>query len=235
MIQVRVALALMLLAVSCNGVAAGGIRYNHNRIIYNQGSSSETIKVSNGSQQLYLLQSGVIMTPDGKETGPFWVTPPIARLEGNSQNILRIVGRADLLSALPRDRESIFYFFSTAIPAQSDTTSGNAARLSIGMKTLLKLFYRPKGLPGTGQDTVNLLQVLNRGGELVFKNPTAFYASFASLSLNGKAVDLDKQVSMIAPYSEVKYSGFGQVRQVAWRLMTDYGGVSDEKKVVLAQ
>lgn len=233
MTQIRVALTLVLLAVSCNCMAAGGIRYNHNRIIYNQGADSETIKVSNGGEQLYLLQSGVVMTPDSNDIGPFWVTPPIARLEGNSQNILRVIGRTDLLSALPRDRESLFYFFSTAIPAQSETTSGNAARLSIGMKTLLKLFYRPKGLPGAVQDTVNLLQVVNRNGELVFKNPTAFYASFASLSLNGKAVNLDKQASMIAPYGEVKYAGFGQVRQASWRLMTDYGGVSDEKKVVL--
>lgn len=233
--KVGVALALMLLVVSWQGEAAGGIRYDHNRIIYNQGSGSETIKVNNGGQQLYLLQSGVIVTPDGNEMGPFWVTPPIARLEGDSQNILRIVGRTDLLSALPQDRESLFYFFSAAIPAQSETTSGNAARLSIGMKTLLKLFYRPKGLPGTAGGTVNLLQAANQGGEVVFKNPTAFYASFASLSLNGKTVDLDKHASMIAPYGEVKYTGFGPVRQAAWRLMTDYGGASDEKKVVLAQ
>ncbi|WP_329911563.1 molecular chaperone [Serratia quinivorans] len=225
-------LALVLMAVSLQGMAAG-VGFNRSRLVYLQGSSSEAITAKNGTEQLYLLQSGVLTTPDGKEAGPFWVTPPIARLEANSQNTLRIAGKAAQLAALPQDRESVFYFFSTAIPAQPDSLQAGGAKLSIGLRTVLKLFYRPKGLPGNVDEVVAQLQVSRQGKSVVIRNPTPYYASLATLVLDGKPIDLSTQPSMIAPFSELAFPGEG--RQARWRLMTDYGGVTDEKEARLSE
>ena len=217
-------LALLLSMVSLMAVADGGISYDRNRVVYHEGSHSETITARNGGRQLYLLQSGTVTTPDGNEEGPFWVTPPIVRLEGNSQNVLRIIGRPDLLAALPRDRESVFYFFANAIPAQSGTVeSDNTARLSIGIKTVLKLFWRPKGLTGNPDKVAESLKVSMSGGRVVFRNPTSYYASFAQLTLNGRPVDLNRHPSMIPPYGEVSFTSEGTGGQVSWRLMTFFG------------
>lgn len=229
-----IVLALVLMAISLQGMAAG-VGFNRSRLVYHQGSSSEAITAKNGSEQLYLLQSGVVTTPDGNAAGPFWVTPPVARLEGNSQNTLRIAGKPAQLAALPQDRESVFYFFSTAIPSQPESLQAGSATLSIGLRTVLKLFYRPKGLPGTADEVVGQLQASRQGSSVVIRNPTAYYASLAELILDGKAADLNRQPSMIAPYGELTLAGTSAVRQASWRLMTDYGGTTDAKSVHLTE
>lgn len=212
---------------------AEGIGLSRSRLVYQEGSTGEVVTVKNGSKQLYLLQSGVITTQDGKTSGPFWVTPPIARLEENSQNTIRITGKTTELITLPRDRETIFYFFSTAIPSQPNNINSGEARLSIGLRTLIKLFYRPKGLSGKADDTVSQLRAVSQGHEVVIRNPTPYYASFSSLSLNGKAVDLNAQPSMITPYGARTFHSAEAVRLVSFKLMTDYGGTSDEKTISL--
>ncbi|CAI1209849.1 fimbrial biogenesis chaperone [Serratia proteamaculans] len=227
-------LALLLSMVSLMAVADGGISYDRNRVVYHEGSHSEAITARNGGSQLYLLQSGTVTSPGGNEEGPFWVTPPIVRLEGNSQNVLRVIGRADLLAALPRDRESVFYFFANAIPAQSGAVEGdNTAHLSIGIKTVLKLFWRPKGLTGNPDKVAESLKVSMQEGRVVFRNPTSYYASFAQLTLNGRPVDLNQQPSMIPPYGELAFAREGTGGQASWRLMTDYGGASVEQTAPL--
>lgn len=237
--KVKTEILLLLMCSLCvwaGEAIAGGISFNHNRMVYKEGTSSESITARNSSDKLYLLQSGVITSPDGNTPGPFWVTPPIVRLESNSTNVLRIVGRPELLATLPHDRESVFYFFGNAIPSQPDGGTGkNTAQLSIGIKTVLKLFWRPKNLTGDPDRVFSDIKVIRKGDRVVFTNPTPYFASFAELTIDGHAADLSQQPSMIPPYSEVSFSSGGRAGQVSWRLMTDYGGVTDKRNVQLKE
>lgn len=228
----HIVLALIFLSLPLQ-IFAEGIGFNRSRLVYQEGSAGEIITAKNGSTKLYLLHSGVTITPSGKEVGPFWVTPPIARLEGNSQNIIRITGNMVQLAKLPKDRESVFWFFSTAIPSQPESISAGEARLSIGLRTLLKIFYRPKGLPGNADDTVLQLRATSQKRGVVISNPTPYYASFSSLSLDNKVIDLNEVPSMIPPYGDLLFNSVTVVRRVTFSLMTDYGGASSKKTILL--
>lgn len=229
--RVHILVFFALLLVSRTGVS--GVSFSQTRIIYEEGNVP-TITAMNSGEQLYLLQAGVITAPDTKQVAPFKVLPGISRLEGDSKSILRVYGDKEALSSLPQDRESVFYFFGTAIPAkQKDVEEGQMATLSIGLRTVLKLFYRPTGLLGKPENVSAELKTSILGTQLVIRNPTEYHATFSTLMIDGKEIDFDKYPSMIAPFSEVYYQVAHNANNVSWRLISDFGGETAEQKVIL--
>lgn len=227
----RILIFCALFLVSQPGVS--GVSFSQTRIVYDEGGTAKITAINRGGQ-LYLLQAGVVTAPNNNEATPFKVLPGLSRLEGDSESILRIQGDSVRLSSLPRDRESVFYFFGTAIPAKpKDFQEGQVASVSIGLRTVLKLFYRPTGLVGKPGDVVAQLNAGRAGANVVIRNPTAYHATFAKLTFDGKQVDFEHQPSMIAPYSEVVFRTEHRPRQVSWSLISDYGGETDERNVTL--
>ena len=90
---------------------------------------------------------------NGNKKHRFIITPPLFKLDPDKNNVLRIVNIED---TLPKDRESVYWINVKAIPAKS-AENENKNVLQIAVRTRLKLFYRPKGLPGKqprGHETV---------------------------------------------------------------------------------
>lgn len=230
---IRAVLATCLLtAVSIPALAdGGGVSFTRNRMVYAEGERAISLAVVNHGSMPYLIQAGVSAQPGKNERAPFIVTPPLFRLDGNARNMMRIVGSGE---GLPKDRESVFYFYASAIPGQASAPEDNAegkegavgARLSIAMKTILKLFWRPKGLPVTIDQAHGMMHFVRRGNDVVIRNPTPYYQSFAQLSFDGVAQDLNQQVSMVAPMSELVFPAGKAVSKVTWSVMTDYGGAT---------
>ncbi|HBC7422478.1 TPA: molecular chaperone [Serratia marcescens] len=215
--------------------AMAGVRLNQNRIVYMQGTKAESIAAINSGDRAYLVQSGVSTSPDGQGEAPFWVTPPILRLNGQSQSLMQIMAKPET-SALPVDRESVFYFYTNMIPSTTKpaVAAGDTAVMKIGVKMVLKLFYRPKGLPIPANKTVDMLKFTRRGNDIVVKNPTPYYASFASLSFDNKSVDLNSNPSMVAPFGELVFHGNKMPHTISWVLMDDYGSTTGEQHQALS-
>jgi len=223
--------SLCLLVASASALADGGVSFTRNRLVFNEGDKAISLSVVNHGENPYLIQAGVSTGGDTPHRAPFLVTPPLFRLNGNAQNMMRIVGDG---TALPRDRESVFYFYASAIPAQregnGDDTSAEGghgvvgAQLSIAMKTVLKLFYRPKGLSVTIDQAHSMMQFMQQGTQVVISNPTPYYQSFAQLSFDGVSQNLERQVSMIPPRGSATFAVGKPVQTVSWSVMTDYGG-----------
>lgn len=219
----------LLLAAFFSGQAIadeGGIALSATRIVFTDTDRAKTITISNHGQPVYLVQAGVVMSQENAKSAPFIVTPPLFRLESLSQNTLRILPNGT--DDLPRDRESVFYFAATAIPASSKPSEQDrplAASVSIGLRTLIKLFYRPSGLNITPDQAATGLTFSWQGGRLNVVNPTPYYLTLGTLSLEGKSVDLRALGAMLAPKSEWHYPVPGPVRQVQWAVINDYGGM----------
>lgn len=204
----------------------GGVALSATRIVFTDTDRAKTITISNHGQSVYLVQAGVVMSQENAKSAPFVVTPPLFRLESLSQNTLRILPNGT--EVLPRDRESVFYFAATAIPASSrpsEQTQPLAASVSIGLRTLIKLFYRPSGLNITPEEAATNLTFSWRGGRLNVSNPTPYYLTLSTLSLDGKSVDLRTLGAMLAPKSEWHYPISGPVHQAQWAVINDYGGM----------
>ncbi|MCW2457372.1 UNVERIFIED_ORG: P pilus assembly chaperone PapD [Rahnella aquatilis] len=221
-----------LVVFTMQAFAEGGVSFSRNRMIFPASEKSISITVNNHSDNTFLVQAGVSGDADKKTSAPFMVTPPLFRLEKNDNNVMRIL-RAG--GDLPQDREQVFYFFASTIPSQSvpemtpGKTGTTGARVSISMKTILKLFWRPDGLGISPVKALAALRFVSAPGGVVVKNPTPYYQSFAALSFDGKVQDVDRQPSMVSPFSELRFSATAPVRQVSWSVMNDYGGTTEMK------
>ncbi|AZQ28175.1 molecular chaperone [Klebsiella pneumoniae] len=219
---------LLIAAVQHVYAADGGISLSRTRIIFTSADKAQTLSMKNNGPRPYLVQSAIITAPDSRELAPFISTPPLFRLEANSQSAIRILRSGD--AALPVDRESVFYFTAIAVPATDKPNQGHdatmSARLSVGIQNTIKLFYRPVGLAMTAEEAGGKLTFQQQNGKIQVNNPTPYYLTFSRLAFDGTDVNVREGVSMIAPFSQATYPAKGMVRQAQWSVINDYGGSS---------
>lgn len=217
--------------------AEGGLQLSQTRVIFDARAKDAQATIKNNSDQVYLIKADVFATPDGRITGtasapvvPFMATPPLFRLEPKSQSSVLIV--RDGTTQLPSDRESVFYLSFLAIPSTSDSAegaqSGVSARISVGIQSVIKLFYRPAGLSMSAREAANKLTFQNTEQGLGISNPTPYYVTLSQLKVDGKPVDVQGTESgaMLAPFSTRYYPVNGVVLNVSWAAINDFGGES---------
>lgn len=233
-------MALFVLLGSTALAADGGLQLNQTRVIFDANGKNAKATIKNQSDRVYLVKAGVLATPDSTATKknevvppvPFMVTPPLFRLEPNSQSSVLVV--RDGTAELPTDRESVFYLSLLAIPATAKLTEENnagvSAQVSVGVQTIIKLFYRPAGLSMPIQTAAEKLTFRQVGQDLQVSNPTPYFVTLARLTLNGKVMDVRNTATgaMIAPFSAQNYPTTVPVQQVSWTAINDYGGESAE-------
>lgn len=233
--------SMLLLAFSFQVVAteamaadsSRGFAVNATRVVFEGDQNAATLSVTNHYDKLeYLVQSWV---DDGKvrakgdkgPKAPFLITPPLFRLPGNTTNEMRIVRTG---GNLPEDRESIFWINVKFIP-KSVRPEGNV--LSIAVKNRLKLFYRPAAIV-TKEGNLGYEKLTFRydGSRLQINNPSPYFVTLSSLTVNGKKVK-EKGI-MVPPKTEMPcpsdpaLSGLkidGQ-NHAEWRAINDYGAIT---------
>ncbi|TQI78151.1 P pilus assembly chaperone PapD [Serratia fonticola] len=216
---VAFSLLLSYVAVAHAGVSIGG-----SRLVYEGNKKEESISVSNLDKTPYLIQSWVENATDSNDKAPFIVTPPLFRLDGDQQNVLRIV-RAG--GNLPENKESLFWLNIKSIP---NSVSDNKNTLQIAVRSRLKLIFRPDALKGNvPEDVTSQLQWRSTGDKLQITNPTPYYMNFMFVKINGKRVP---DANYVAPSSTATFSLPAGVsgREVTWQIINDYGGTGEIHK-----
>lgn len=220
----RVLLALML--TSAAGAYAD-ISLNTTRVIFDGKNKEASLIVRNGANPV-LIQSWLESnTPDDKGELPFAITPTLARMQVNGQQLLRVL-YAGGANAMPSDRESVLWVNVQEIPQQAESENS----LQIAIRQRIKLFFRPTGLTGTAAEAPAALRwsIDSADGKQVLKvqNPTAFHVSTTGIDLGSGA---DKQrVSepvMIAPGESKTFalkSAAASNSAVNFTAINDYGG-----------
>ncbi|MCX9039279.1 molecular chaperone [Citrobacter portucalensis] len=205
---------LLLSTMPQAGIVMGGTR-----IIFEEKKSETSLSITNDdSDTPYLVQSWVenYSTTDTSQP-PFIVTPPLFRLDPEQKNAIRINFTG---ANLPSDRESVYWLnVKNIAPTQKDGTN----KLQINIKSKFKIFYRPTNLQGIAENAWQHLLFTRSGNDLVAHNPTPYFVSFFSLSIDGQELD---SPGMIAPFSDKTWavSRFGIVR---WRAIDDFGRITD--------
>ena len=217
------ALSLVLLLNTLPALAAesGGVTVGGTRLIYDGSKKEASLSVTNSDTNPYLIQSWVEAQTEGGEKAPFIITPPLFRLEGNQQNVLRIVRTG---GNLPEDRESLYWMDIKSIPTATKKEGVNT--LQIAVKTRIKLIYRPKGLGDSPESVTDKLTWHQSGNKLTVTNPTPFVMNFQQVKVGGREIP---DVTYVMPMSQASFTvPNGVSGKVSWRLITDYGGISDE-------
>ncbi|MRS89304.1 fimbria/pilus periplasmic chaperone [Enterobacteriaceae bacterium RIT714] len=224
-------LAILLMPVIFTSFShAAGIQVGRTRIIYDAGKKEISLPLINKETALPWLIQSWTDTGDGKTRGPFIVTPPLFRLEPQKEQSLRIAWNG---TALPENKESLFYMNVRTIPATANEDDDkNVLRLIY--KTRIKLFWRPKDLKGTPEETCKNLRFSLNGKQLTVTNDGPFHITFDSLLLGTTKLD---KADMVSPLSSVQVpvtrTDLGS--NVSWRCITDYGNASEKYTAPLTQ
>ncbi|MEL5428883.1 molecular chaperone [Serratia nevei] len=209
------AAALMLGGVS--GVQAadgtGGVSLGGTRLVFDGSKDAASMTVTNSSvADVWLMRFWV--SPYGEKSDdadaktkagmPFAVTPPLYRLDPKNAVQLRV---NKLVDTLPADRESVFYLNNLAIPPKKGEKSYQKAvqsGLQFAVNTRIKLFYRPAAINDANavKAAPGKLTVALSGKSIVVKNPTPWFVTMSQLTVNGKALQTDKD-TMVAPFGEL--------------------------------
>ncbi len=198
-----------------------GIQIGRTRVIYDSAKKEVALPVMNKESDLPWLIQSWVDTGDGKTHGPFFVTPPLFRLDANKEQSLRIIWSG---ASLPEDKESLFYINIRTIPAM-DKTDNDKNRLHLIYKTRMKLFFRPKNLKGTPEEACSQLHFSRLNNMLQITNASGYHTVFDSLFIGTSLV---RDADTLAPASTIQLAlpGDAQSNNVSWRCISDYGSAT---------
>ncbi|WP_329846569.1 fimbrial biogenesis chaperone [Stenotrophomonas hibiscicola] len=203
------------------------------RIVHDAAQGRDvTVKATNAGNQVAMVQvwiddGDIRARPENVRT-PFRLTPADPRLlqphQGQAYRITYAPRPSE--ARLPSDRESVFYFNLLDIPPKpTDAASKNL--LQFAVRTRVKLFHRPAGLPGKPRDAAGQLQWRAQAGALLVSNPSAYHVTMSTLTLpDGRTVEAE----MIAPGAQVRLplpSGAAMPTSVTFQWLDDYGTPRD--------
>lgn len=215
-------LVLLIIFSLYSQADSGGISLSQTRIIFSSADKAQILAVSNSSKQAYLVQARMQNGPNDTNTAPFIITPPLFSLQGDSRQQLRLLSQG---ASLPTDRESLFYISVSAIPSQAEPVTATD-RLSVGIRFLIKMFYRPQGLGSPADSTPCQLTFSREEHGVQAMNPTGYFQTLGMLAVDGHTVALSQQLAMVPPYSSITLAVDGPMNKVAWQTISDYGGLS---------
>ncbi len=218
--------------------ASAAVTLQGTRIVHDAGKGRDvTVKATNSGDQPAMVQVWIDdgdshARPENVRT-PFRLTPADPRLLQAHQGQAYRVTYAPRPSEAPlsTDRESVFYFNLLDIPPKPTDAAGKNL-LQFAVRTRVKLFHRPAGLPGNARDAAGQLQWRAQGGALQVSNPSAYHVTISTLTLpDGRKVEAD----MIAPGAEVRLplpSGAAMPSSVTFQWLDDYGTPRDAEAAV---
>lgn len=207
--------------VLCSQATLAGVTVGGTRFIYREGMHSLSIPLRNDSDIPWLVVTHVQSAARWQgaqviDAMPFVVTPPMVELAAGQENTLRLIR---MPGALPGDRETLFTLSVATIP--SGKTGGNGVQM--GVRSALKLIYRPEGLQGDPQQAYQKLRWSADRAGISVTNPTPWYITLFNLDINGKPLS---NPGVVAPFATRQLTTFsGSVARIRWQTLNDYGRV----------
>ncbi len=171
------------------------------RIVHDAGKGRDvTLRSTNRGDQSALTQVWIDngdshARPEDVQT-PFRLTPSEPRLiKANEGQAWRITYAPRPSEApLPANRESLFYFNLLDIPPKP-SQEGGGNLLQFAVRSRIKLFHRPAGLPGRAVDAAGSLTWRYQDQALQIDNPSAYHVTLGSVTLDdGAKLDGDMVV-----------------------------------------
>lgn len=219
---------LAALTGSCCHHALAGVVVNGTRVIYPAQSREVTVQIDNVGDSPALVQAwiddGDVNQTADTAKAPFVLTPPISRVEPGRSQALRVIFSG---AQLPADRESVFWLNVLDVPPSPEKTDdGEQNYLQVAFRSRLKLFYRPRGLPGAANDAPATLRWSRNGDRLRVENPSPFHVTLAevhAVSQTGEKAVEDKG-KMVSPMQSAEFVAPADLDQVRFITINDYGG-----------
>ncbi|EIZ9238682.1 molecular chaperone [Cronobacter sakazakii] len=220
-------LASLLFVGNTSAANEGGLGLDVSRVIFNERDSSVSFTAKNTSENIVvLLKAWVEDYYNEKKEIPFFITPPLTRLDPNNNVQYRINKLSDTAS-LPKDRESVFAINVMAIPPKKENAS-----VQFALNTKIKLFYRPEAIDNISaiKGVQEKLTFSNSKQGVLVSNPTPYFATIKNVKLDG--VSTKEPAYMIKPFSNLNI-GSKSAKTVSFSIINDFGAITDARKVTI--
>ncbi|MGK3141806.1 fimbria/pilus periplasmic chaperone [Pantoea sp. C2G6] len=205
--------------------ASAAIALDRTRVIFDGGSKSISLNISNKNKELPYLAQGWIEDAQGnKIESPLILLPPLQRVEPMAKSQIKVQS-LPAINLLAQDKETLFYFNLREIPPRSDKPN----TLQIALQTRVKLFYRPHALVKSSTDMINTFKdnitLTRENGKYRVNNKTPYFFTLVTASVANKDIAELKPV-MISPQSStvlpVSAERMGNAPEITF--INDYGG-----------
>ncbi|EOF5001699.1 fimbria/pilus periplasmic chaperone [Salmonella enterica subsp. enterica serovar Montevideo] len=207
--------------------AHAGIVIYGTRVIYPADKKEVLVQLMNQGNRSSLVQSwiddGDSSLPPEKIHVPFMITPPVAKVAGNSGQQLKIKKMAHML---PNNKESLFFLNVLDIPPNNPDNVGKNV-LKFAMQNRIKLFYRPKGISLVNMHTFQKLSMKRNGSIYSIKNDAANWITVTEVKANN--VKINNESIMLAPLSSADVAlKSANANQYKMTIIDDHGNyISD--------
>lgn len=185
------AVAAIALALAGMSSVHAGITINGTRVVYPADQREVSLSMINDGKETRLIQAWIDSgdaneRPETSKT-PSLITPPMARVDPGKGQTLRIMFTG---ADVPQDRETVFWMNILEIPPKPKAgTVGADNYMQLAVRSRMKLFYRPKGLPGSPDNAVDQSSwsIQQKGQDYVAEctNNTPFNISFSDVTFKG--------------------------------------------------
>ncbi|XNM46545.1 molecular chaperone [Escherichia coli] len=174
--------AILLSCSSAWAAGKGGIGLAATRLVYSEGEEQISLGVRNTSPDVpYLIQSWV-MTPDNKKSADFIITPPLFVLNPGMRICYAL---CTLERRWRKDRETLFFTSVRAVPSTT-TKREEGNTLKIATQSVIKLFWRPKGLAYPLAEAPAKLRCTSSADMVTVSNPTPYFITLTDLKIGGE-------------------------------------------------
>lgn len=225
--------ALSIALFGAANIAQASVVVSGTRIIYPANQHDVSVQLNNNDPKPALVQSwidsGDIHQDPSLSTAPFVVTPPITRVEAGKKQLLRLTLLSS--SAIPADRESVYWYNMLDVPAQSKEKADKNT-VQVALRTRIKVFYRPEGLKGAPAEAAVGLTWQGvktaQGYALRATNPAAYNVSMTRVKLSSDGnTYTDELGGMVPPKSSKDFPLKGLSNPPAAKSMVSYEWVND--------
>ncbi|EDQ4520507.1 fimbria/pilus periplasmic chaperone [Salmonella enterica subsp. enterica] len=190
---------LLLFSLFFISTANAGVVIYGTRIIYPAEKNEVLVQLMNQDGRSSLVQSwiddGDTSLPPEKIKVPFLLTPPVAKVAGDSGQQIKIKKMPNML---PNNKESLFYLNVLDIPPNNPNSTGKNV-LKFAMQNRIKLFYRPKGIAPVNRSTFHKLSFKRSGNSYSINNDTANWITVTEVKAGN--VKVNNTTIMVAPLS----------------------------------
>jgi len=233
-------LSLALLSLNLVGTPGhASVVLDGTRFIYPGADKEVSVRLTNNGTQPVVAQAWL---DDGDAKGnpsqirvPFILMPPLARIDANKGQTLRLMYAGD---PLPQDRESVYYLNVLEIPPKPAIKDGGHNLVQVALRSRVKVFYRPAGLkadPAQAPAQLNW-KLVHEGQHWVLEgaNPTPYHVSLTEVTIDGMPDSLGS--GMAAPREMLRFPLAGSpasATQVHYTAIDDFGATRQQTRPIV--
>lgn len=232
--MLKKALNFLLASVIITTSADASIQIQATRVPFDAQAKEQTLRINNTGSKPALVQVWLSSTDKGdgqiKEELPFFINPPVARINAQKGKTFRIFQTEGALSKYPKDRETLLWLNALDIPPEAEDLK-DANQLKIAFRTMIKFFYRPAGLKGNpikaAEELKWKLQKTAKGYDVICINDSPFHVSMTNVWLtDASGKDIATSGEMVKPFDKLTYH-FNSVSSIKGTGTLKYNFITD--------